>query len=412
MNGNGAGPHRVVITGIGAISSLGVGAQAMWSKMMSGACGIRPTRVARAGLEAVFPAAPVSGYDPLEHFTADELVWRDPYAQYAVVAAREAMADAGLAAGLGNPAELAVILGSGGGGEHAREEAAARLFAGRKLRANPMVVPKTNLQASVGFVTIEFGATGPSFVVSTGCAAATHAIAQAFLVVRHGLARRAITGGSEAPVMISVLQGFHAAQVLTQTTCRPFSRGRDGMALADGAGIVVLETIESARERGAHIYAELAGVGMSADANNSVHPSEHGPVQALRAAMGSAGVRPGEVDYINAHGTGTKANDRVETAAVKRAFGDHAKKLAISSTKSMHGHASGGAGGIELVATLLAMQNGVAPPTINYLGEDEDCDLDYVPNEPQPRAIRTAVSQSFAFGGLNAVLVLKRDVSL
>jgi nodulation protein E len=412
MNGNGAGPHRVVITGIGSICSLGVGARSLWSNMMIGACGIRPTKVSRDGLEATFPAALVSEYNPLDHFSADELVWRDPYSQYASVAAREAMADAGLGPGDGDPSELAVILGSGGGGEHAREEAAVRLFRERKLRSHPVLVPKTNLQASVGWISMEFGATGPSFIVSTGCAAATHAIAQAYLIVRHGLARRAITGGSEAPVMISILQAFDAAQVLSHTVCRPFSRGRDGMALADGAGVVVLETLESARSRGARIYAELAGVGMSADAKDAVHPSEQGPAQALRTALASANVRPEEVDYINAHETGTRVNDRVETAAVKQAFGDHAKKLAISSTKSMHGHAFGGVGGIELVATLMAMQNDVAPPTINYLGEDDDCDLDYVANEPQPRRVRTAVSQSFAFGGLNAVLVMKKDVDL
>ena len=404
--------RRVVVTGIGCVSSLGIGARTMWSKMMEGACGIRPTRVGRGGLEATFPAAPVSGYDPLAHFHADDLVWRDPYAQYAIVAAREAMADAGLAPYTGDPSQLAVILGSGGGGEHAREEAAVRLFVERKLRANPVLVPKTNLQASVGFVSMELGATGPSFIVSTGCAASTHAIAQAFLTVRHGLARCAITGGSEAPVMISVCQAFHAAQVLSAGTCRPFSRGRDGMVLADGAGVVVLESLESARERGARVYAELLGVGMSADAQNAVHPSERGPASALRTALRSARRNPGTVDYINAHGTGTKVNDSVETAAVKLAFGDHAKKLAISSTKSMHGHAFGGAGGIELVATLLAMEHGVAPPTINYLGQDEECDLDYVPNEPRPLPIRTAISQSFAFGGLNAVLVLGRDVPL
>jgi len=417
MNANGlhvsnGAPHRVVITGIGSVSSLGVGARPMWSKMMDSVCGIRPTRVTSGGLEAIFPAAQVAGYDPLDHFTADELVWRDPYAQFAVVAAREAMADAGLKAGDGDPSELAVILGSGGGGEHAREDAAVRLFVDRKLRLNPVLVPKTNLQASVGFISIEFGATGPSFIVSTGCAAATHAVAQAFLVVRHGLAKRAITGGSEAPVMISVLQAFQAAQVLSTTTCRPFSRDRDGMTLAEGAGVVVIESLESARERGAHIYAELAGVGMSADAKNSVHPAERGPAQALRIALDTAHIRPEEVAYINAHGTGTKINDRVETNAVKMAFGDHARKLAISSTKSMHGHAFGGVGGIELVATLLAMESDVAPPTINYLGEDDDCDLDYVPNEPQPRRIETAISQSFAFGGLNAVVVLKRDIEL
>jgi nodulation protein E len=403
--------NRVVITGVGCVTSLGIGRQSFWSGLSAGVCGIRPTRVERDGLEVTFPAAPVAGYDVTKHFTADELLLRDPFAQYAVIAAREAMADAGLTNANGDPSRTAVILGCGGGGEHAREEAAVRIFAQRKLRCSPALVPKTNLQASVGFVSMELGATGPSFVVSTGCAAATHAIAQAFLLVRHGLATRAVTGGSEAPIMISVLQAFHAAQVLSQTTCRPFSRGRDGMVLADGAGIVVLETLESARARGAHVYAELAGVGMSADAMSSVHPSVSGPAQALRAALADARVEPEDVDYINAHGTGTRVNDGVETSVIRQVFGAHASRMPVSSTKSMHGHAFGGAGGIELVATLLAMEHRVVPPTVNYLGRDDGCDLDYVPNAARDHNIRVAIKQSFAFGGLNAVLALKRDVS-
>jgi nodulation protein E len=399
-----------VVTGAGCVSSLGVGRESFWSALSNGVCGIRPTRVERDGLEATFPAAPVAGYDPADHFSGDDLLLRDPYAQFAIVAAREAMADAGLRAGDGDPAQTAVIFGSGGGGEHAREEAAARIFSARKLRCNPGLVPKTNLQAAVGFVSIEFGATGPSFVISTGCAAATHAIAQAFLLVRHGLATRAITGGSEAPVMISILHAFHAAQVLSRTTCRPFSRGRDGMVLADGAGVVILETLESARSRGARIYAELAGVGMSADAVHNVAPTETGPAKAIELALADARLSTAGVDYINAHGTGTEINDRVENSAVKRAFGADAARLSISSTKSMHGHAFGGAGGIELVATLLAMQHQVVPPTINYLGADPECDLDYTPNEARSRPIRAALSQSFAFGGLNAVVALKRDI--
>ncbi|HEX6099231.1 MAG TPA: beta-ketoacyl-[acyl-carrier-protein] synthase family protein [Thermoanaerobaculia bacterium] len=407
-----APPHRVVITGAGCVTSLGVGKETFWDALTAGRCAIRPTRVSRDGIESVFPAAPVGGYDPNDHFTGEELLWRDPFAQYAQVAAREAMNDAGLAAGNGHHLDTAVILGTGGGGEHAREEAGARLFAQRRMRAHPVLVPKANLQAAVGFISIEYGAMGPSFVVSTGCAAATHAIAQAYLIVKNGLAARAITGGSEAPIMISILQAFNAAQVLSQSTCRPFSRERDGMVLADGAGVVVLETLEGARARGAHIYGELAGVGMSADAANSVHPDARGPANALERAFADARVNAADIDYINAHGTGTAVNDRVETEAVKRAFGSHARKVPISSTKSMHGHAFGGVGGIELVATLLAMKHGVLPPTVNYLGGDEDCDLDYVPNFARDADVRTAVSQSFAFGGLNAVLVVKRDVEL
>jgi nodulation protein E len=405
--------HRVVVTGLGCVSSLGVGCRQFWCALERGESAIRPTRVEKAGLENTFPAAPVhADYDPRAHFSPDELPLRDPFAQYAVVAAREAMSDAGLRPFEGNPARTAVILGTGGGGEHAREDAAVRLFVNRKLKANPMLVPKTNNQAAVGFVSMEFGATGPSFVVSTGCAAATHAVAQAFLTVRHGLADRAIAGGSEAPLMLSIFQAFDAARVVSHTTCRPFSRARDGMVLGEGGGAVVLETLESARARGARVYAELAGVGLSADADSSVHPKEDGPAQAIATALADAGVNADEVDYINAHGTGTEVNDRVESHAIARVFGHHARRLSVSSTKSMHGHAFGGAGAIELVATLLAMQHGVVPPTANYLGPDGVCALDYVPNEARRRRVDVALKQSFAFGGLNAVLVLRRDVPL
>jgi nodulation protein E len=405
-------PRRVVITGIGCVTSLGLGAAAFWSNLSRGVCGISPTVYARDGLEATFPGAPVRGYSAEDHFNKDQLLQRDPFAQYAIVAAREAMSDAGLKPGDGDPSQTAVILGSGGGGEQSREEAAVRLFSQRKLRCHPMLVPRTNNQASVGWVSTEFCATGPSFVVSSGCAAATHAICQAFLVVRHGLARRAITGGSEASLTISAVQAFHAAKVLTQSVCRPFSRERDGMALSEGAGVVILEDLESARGRGAQIYAELAGVGMSADSSSSVHPNERGPAQALSAALADAGLAPHEVGYINAHGTGTVVNDQVESCAIKRAFGEHAYKLAVSSTKSMHGHALGGAGGIELVATLLAMRHGILPPTINHLGPDADCDLNYVPNQAREQKVGAALSQSFAFGGLNAVLALRKEPKL
>lgn len=404
--------RRVVITGVGCVSSLGVGAKALWDGLMRAEPAIRSTRLERVGLETTAPTAMVQGYDPLDHFTADEVIFRDPFAQFAIVAAREAMRDAGLGPGEAEPGDTAVVLGTGGGGEHAREDAAVRLFGQRKLRSNPMLVPKTNNQASVGFVTMEYGLTGPSFVVSTGCAAATHAITQAFLMVRHGLVRRAITGGSEAAVMLSVIQAFEAARVLSHTTCRPFSRERDGMVIGEGGGVVVLEMLEDARARGATIYAELAGVGMSADASSSVHPKEQGPAQALGMALREARMNAEEVDYINAHGTGTQVNDRVETSAIRAVFGHHADRLTVSSTKSLHGHTFGGSGGIELVATLLAMKHGVAPPTANYLGPDEGCDLDYAPNTPKERKIDVALKESFAFGGLNAVLALRREVVL
>lgn len=371
---------------------------------------IRPVHLVAGQHQTTLPGVRVPGYDPLQHFSEDELTMRDRYAQFAIVCAREAMRDAGLEAGEQVPGDTAVILGSGGGGEHARENAAVRMFTLGKIRCNPLTVPRVNNQASVGLVSMEFQFTGPSFIVSTGCAAATHAMCQAFLLIKHGMVTRALTGGTEAPVMLSVFQAFDAAGVVSHTTCRPFSHGRDGMVIGEGGGVIVMEELEAARARGAQIHAEVCGVGMSADASSAVHPAERGPAQAISMALAAGRVNSDEVDYINAHGTGTQVNDRVESNAIRQAFGHHAGKLTISSTKSLHGHTFGGAGGIELVATVLAMKHGVAPPTANYLGADEICDLDYAPNVPKPRSIGVALKQSFAFGGLNAVLALRRDV--
>ena len=371
---------------------------------------IRPTQLVAGQHSTVLPAVRVPGFDPLAYFSEDEMMLRDRYAQFAIVCAREAMRDAALEAGEQTPGDTAVVLGSGGGGEHAREDAAVRMFTEGKMRCNPVTVPKVNNQASVGLVSMEYKLTGPSFIISTGCAAATHAMCQAYLLIRDGIVKRALTGGTEAPVMLTVFQAFDAARVMSHDLCRPFSRGRDGMVIGEGGAVLVFEELESARARGARIYAEIRGVGMSSDASSAVHPAESGPAQAIAMALAMGGIDRNEVDYINAHGTGTQVNDRVETSAIRRVFGAHADALIVSSTKSLHGHTFGGAGGIELVATVLAMQHGIAPPTVNYLGPDEGCDLDYAPNAPKPRRIDVALKQSFAFGGLNAVLALRREV--
>ncbi len=402
--------RRVVITGMGCISGMGVGTGALWDGLMLAKTAICPVHLVAGQHQTTLLGVRVPGYDPLEHFSGDELTLRDRYAQFAIVCAREAMQDAGLEAGEHTPGDTAVILGSGGGGEHAREDAAVRMFTLGKIRCNPLTVPRVNNQASVGLVCMEFKFTGPSFIVSTGCAAATHAMCQAFLLIKHGMVTRALTGGTEAPVMLSVLQAFDAAGVISRTTCRPFSRERDGMVIGEGGAVIVMEELEAARARGAKIHAEVCGVGMSADASSAVHPAERGPAQAISMALAAGRIHREEVDYINAHGTGTQVNDRVESQAIRRVFGHHAEKLTVSSTKSLHGHTFGGAGGIELVATVMAMEHGVAPPTANYLGPDEGCDLDYAPNTPKPRRMDVALKQSFAFGGLNAVLALRREV--
>jgi nodulation protein E len=262
--------------------------------------------------------------------------------------------------------------------------------------------------AGASAISMEFGLTGPAFSIASACASANHAIAIAQQLVRSGAADVAITGGAEATITLGTLRGWEAMRIMAPDTCRPFSAGRRGMVLGEGAGIFVLEPLERALARGAPILAELAGTGMSSDASDITLPTVEGPASAMRLALADAGLAPEAIDYINAHGTGTLANDATETKAIRAVFGAHAGKLAVSSTKAMHGHALGAAGGLELAATLLAMQHGVVPPTINYTGADPACDLDVVPNEARPRVIDAALSNSFAFGGLNAVIALRR----
>lgn len=401
-------PRRVVVTGLGCLSALGIGRAATWAALAEGRSGIAPGSRSVGPYTVTVPMGLVPGYSPEAHFDEDELTLLDPYAQYALVAAREALADAGLAGGDYDRARTAVVLGTGAGGEQAREEAAWKFLGEGKTRCNPLLVPRTNHQASAGAVSMAFGITGPTLTIATGCASAGHAVAQAWLMVRHGLVDRAITGGSEANLVYTNIKAFESMRVLATDTCRPFSLGRGGMTLAEGAGLVVIETLDSARARGAPIYAELAGVGMSADATDVVHPSAAGPAQAMRAALEAAGLEPADVDYINAHGTGTPVNDAEECKAIRQVFGARAERLKVSSTKSMHGHALGAAAGLELVATLLAMQHGVVPPTANHQAADPACALDVVPNLAQPLAIRAALSNSFAFGGINAVLALRQ----
>ncbi|WP_323121972.1 beta-ketoacyl-[acyl-carrier-protein] synthase family protein [Burkholderia alba] len=399
--------RRVVVSGVGCLSALGIGRQAVWDALASGRSGIRPAARRVGSYSVTVPLGEVPDYRALDHFGEDDLALLDPYAQYAVVAAREALGDAKLIDADYDRFRTAVVLGSGAGGEQAREEAAWKFLGEGRTRCNPLLVPRTNHQASAGFVSMTFGITGPTLVISTGCASANHAIAQAWLMVRHGFVDRAIAGGSEANLVYTNLKAFESMRVMSTDTCRPFSLGRKGMTLAEGAGIVVLETLESALARGAPVYAELAGVGMSGDASSVVHPSAAGPARAMGAALDTAGLRADDVDYINAHGTGTTVNDAEECKAIRQVFGAHADRLAVSSTKSMHGHALGAAGGIELVATLMAMRQSVVPPTAGYEAFDPACDLDVVPNAARPMAIRAALSNNFAFGGLNAVLALR-----
>lgn len=401
--------HRVVITGMGAVTPLGHTATATWSAMREGRPAIGPiTTLPRESLRFGI-AAEVRGFDPLQHFDEKRLILLDRVSQFALVAAREAVVQSGIdfaADGIGE--NTAVVIGSGVGGEQTHDAASRRLYGENNPRLHPLTIVRLMANAPASQVSIEYGLTGPAFATVSACSSANHALTQAFHMVRSGVADAALAGGSEACITLGVIKAWEAMRVMADDTCRPFSRQRRGMVLGEGAGIFVLETLERARARGATILAEFAGAGMSADAGDIVFPSEAGAAKAIQRALTEGGLAPQDIDYINAHGTATPANDPTETKAIRRVFGAHADALAVSSTKSMHAHALGAAGALELVAAIGALRDGVVPPTANFLDADPECDLDYVPNTAREKNVRAALSNSFAFGGLNAVIALRR----
>ncbi len=400
--------QRVAVTGLGCISALGLNVPDFWKSLAAGVCGIRPLTLVPPEKLSITIGAEVSGFDPGSHFEPKRLAMLDRFSQFALVAAREAVADSGLGFRPEVAGRTAVILGTGVGGKTTDDDAFWKLYGEGNPRVHPMVIPRLMASSATSHVTMEFRITGPAFTVSSACSSAGHAIAQAFFMVRHGLVDTAITGGSEACFTLGTMKAWEAMRVMAPDTCRPFSRDRKGMVLGEGSAVLVLESFERAQARGARIYAELAGAGMSADADHLIHPNEQGAARAIEAAVADAGLSLEQIDHINAHGTGTQVNDVTETRAIRRVFGTLAEKVAVSSTKSMHGHALGASGAIELAATALALQHGMIPPTINYTEADRDCDLDYVPNVARPKALGAALCNSFAFGGLNAVLVLRR----
>ena len=401
--------HRVVITGMGAVTPLGLTAPATWKSLCEGRSAIAPiTSLPRESLRFGI-AAEVRGFDPLAHFEEKKLILFDRVSQLALVAAREAIAQSGIdfaRDGLGE--STAVIIGTGVGGQHSNEEASRRLYGENNPRLHPLTIVRLMANAPACQISIEHALRGPAFAVVSACASSNHAITQAFHMVRSGGADAAVTGGTEACLTLGTLKAWEAMRVLADDTCRPFSKQRRGLVLGEGAAVFVLETLERAQARGANVLAEIVGAGMSADAGDIVFPSETGAASAIRRALDDAQLAADAIDYVNAHGTGTPANDTTETRAIRRAFGAHADALAVSSTKSMHGHALGAAGAIELVATIGALRDGVVPPTANFVDPDPECDLDYVPNTAREKTVRAALSNSFAFGGLNAVLALRR----
>ena len=401
--------HRVVITGHGAVSALGLGAKALWNHLREGCGGIRPLDHVEAINLRVVVAAQVQCFDPAAHFDDKRLPLLDRFTQFALVAAREAVAESGLdfaANALG--ARTAVVVGSAVGGELTRDEQSRRLYADKSPRVHPLTIPRVMINAPASHISMEHGLTGPSFAVASACASSNHAIAQAVQTIRCGLADVAIAGGTEACFSVAHLRAWEAMRVLADDTCRPFSRNRRGLVLAEGAAMFVFESLAHARTRGAKILAEVAGIGMSSDAGDIVAPSDVGAACSMRRALADAGLVAEDIDYINAHGTGTSANDATETRAIRTVFGAHAERLAVSSTKSMHGHALGASGALELVAVIGALRDGVVPPTANYTEPDPACDLDVVPNAARLMPVRAALSNSFAFGGLNATLALRR----
>jgi len=399
---------RVVVTGMGCISALGRDVDEFQNALTKGVSGIGPLTQCPTERTSCKVAAEVPGYDPQEWFTAQEAQRLDRFAQFGVIAGREAIRNAGITFDRELGLRSAIVMGSGIGGLQTLEAGYQRLYIQGHNKVYPLSVPKVMLNSGVSALSAEFGILGPCYAVSSACSSANHAIAQAFNMVRSGQVEVALTGGNEGCLTFGIVKAWEALRVLAPDTCRPFSAGRRGIVLGEGGGALVLERLERALARGARIYAELAGCGMSSDAGDITLPDVDGASRAMQAALLDAGAEPAEVGYINAHGTGTLANDVTETRAIHQVFGDHARRLAVSSTKSMHGHALGAAGGLEAVATIGALQAQRVPPTLNYGEPDPDCDLDYVPNQSRELALELALSNSFAFGGLNAVVAFRR----
>ncbi len=400
--------RRVVITGRGVVSALGIGVEGFWTALSGGRCGIGPIVNFPTDRLTVKIAGEVRDFDPTAHFDAKRIGLMDRISQFAVVASREAVAQSGLVFADGVGGRTATIIGTGVGGMTTVDDSYKKLYGENGQRVHPFTIPRFMANAPTSLITMEHGLTGPAYTIASACASATHAIGHAYQLVRGGVVDVAVTGGAEACITFGTMKGWEAMRVMSVDCCRPFSRNRNGMVLGEGAAVFVLESLESAHARGADILAEVIGVGMSADARDITAPDVNGAARAISAALADARLNPEDVQYINAHGTGTAANDATETQAIHQAFGFHARRLAVSSSKSMFGHALGAAGALELLATVEALRHGVAPPTIHFGEPDPVCDLDYVPDTARDLDIRVALSNSFAFGGLNGVLAVAK----
>jgi nodulation protein E len=400
--------RRVAITGMGAICALGRNTAEAMETLRQGRSCIGPIESTDVSQLRFQNGAEVRGYSHQPYFEDRRADFIDRFAQFAVIAAREAVCSAGVEWTPDLRQNAAIVTGSCVGGQSTEDIGFQEVYKLGHNRVHPLTIPKTMANAGASHISMEFGITGPSFTISTACSSAAHAIGQACWMVRNGTTDLALTGGSEAPFSFGILKAWEAMRVVSPETCRPFSKDRRGMVLGEGAAMFVLEPFDAARARGAHIYAEIAGFGMSADACHITQPSAEGAARSMRAALRDAGIPPEAIGYINAHGTGTPANDSTETTAIRDVFGRHAERLPVSSTKSMHGHALGAAAALECLATVLAVHDGVLPPTANFNERDPECDLDVIPNQSRKAEVEWALTNSFAFGGLNAVLALRK----
>jgi nodulation protein E len=402
--------RRVAITGMGAICALGKNTAEIAESLAQGRPAIGPIESEHAfASELRFQnGAEVKGYRHQEHFDDRRADFMDRFSQFAVISAREAVGCAGVEWTPELRESTAIITGSCVGGQSTEDIGFREVYKLGHNRVHPLTIPKTMANAGASHISMEFGITGPSYTISTACSSAAHAIGQAYWMVRSGMTDLAVTGGSEAPFSFGILKAWEAMRVVSPETCRPFSKTRRGMILGEGAAMFVLEPLDAALARGAPVLAEIVGFGMSADACHITQPSADGAARSMRAALRDAAIGPEQIGYINAHGTATPANDPTESAAIRSVFGPHAGKLAVSSTKSMHGHALGAAAALECLATVLALRDGVLPPTANFEEFDPECDLDIIPNQARRASVEYAISNSFAFGGLNAVLVLRK----
>ena len=401
--------RRVAITGAGTINPLGHSVEATKEAMREGRCGIGNLDIRDVDRLAIKIGGQVKDYDPDSRFNRQQQALFDRFTQFTLVAAEEAIRQSGLKFEGQFAAQAGVVLGTSGGGLGTLDDNYRAVYEEGKNRVHPFIVPKLMNNAAASHVSMTYNLKGPSFTVATACASSNHAMGQAFWLIRGGAAKAVITGGSESMLCFGGVKAWEGLRVMSKDACRPFSANRNGMVQGEGAGVFVFEDFEHAEKRGAEILAEVVGFSMTSDAADIVMPSQQGAARAISGALADAGINASDVGYINAHGTGTAANDKTECAAVSNVFGHHANEVMISSTKSMHGHLIGGTGAVELLACVMALKDGVIAPTIGYEEPDPECALDVVPNEAREASVDYALSNAFAFGGLNAVLALKKS---